>query len=216
MSPMPPLNNLLAGEDYARLPGNVPGPGGDSGRAAKDGSRAAGAGLLAGDEIYHPKYGFGTVHSLVRRDRIDPIHKTASALAESDHTEDYYEIYLAAGGTLMVPVGRAEGAGLRRLTGGMELVTAGLCSPADSLPANFRERAAVLRVREQGDGPEALIHSVRDMLAQSRGRALSRGEQIWLDKCCQRLSTEAALVDRIPMFQARAAILEVVGALRVY
>jgi RNA polymerase-interacting CarD/CdnL/TRCF family regulator len=206
---MPPLNNPSQREDYPRLAGNDRWP-------EEDAGRAAGAGLLAGDEIFHPKYGFGTVHSLLRRDRIDPIHQNASAAPESDHTEDYYEIYLAAGGTLMVPVGRAEGAGLRRLSGSMELVTAGLCSPADSLPANFRERAAALRLREQGDGPAALIHSVRDMLAQSRGRALSRGEQIWLDKSCQRLSTEAALVDRIPMFQARAAILEVVSTLRVY
>jgi RNA polymerase-interacting CarD/CdnL/TRCF family regulator len=61
-----------------------------------------------------------------------------------------------------------------------------------------------------------LTNSVRDMLAQSRGRTLSTGEKTWLDKSCQRLSTEAALVDRIPMFEARAAILEVVRALSVH
>jgi RNA polymerase-interacting CarD/CdnL/TRCF family regulator len=172
--------------------------------------------LLPGDEVFHPKYGFGTVHSLMRHDRIHPIHETTSADTESDRTEDYYDVHLAEGGTLLIPVGRAECSGLRRLTSGLEAVRAGLCSPAQSLPANFRERAAVLRAREQGAEPGALTHSVRDMLAQSRGRTLSTGEKTWLDKSCQRLSTEAALVDRIPMFEARAAILEVVRALSVH
>ena len=172
--------------------------------------------LLPGEPIFHPKFGFGTVHSLTRRDRIHPIHEPISPEAEPDRTEDYYDIHLAEGGTLLVPVSRAERVGLRRLTDGIEAVKAGLCSPAQSLPANFRERAAVLRIREQLAEPAALAHSVRDMLAQSRGRALSTGEKTWLDKSCQRLSTEAALVDRIPMFQARAAILEVVRALSVH
>ena len=159
--------------------------------------------LVPGDPVFHPKYGFGTVHSLTRRDRINPIHEPTSVDAASDRTEDYYDIRLQEGGTLLVPVSRAASVGLRRLTSGVEAVKAGLCSPAQSLPTSFRERAAVLRSREQLAEPGALAHSVRDMLAQSRGRTLSAGEKTWLDTACQRLSTEAALVDHIPMFQAQ-------------
>ncbi len=171
--------------------------------------------LEAGDAVFHPKYGFGTVNSLTRRDRVNPIHEPTLADAASDRTEDYYDIRLEEGGTLLVPVSRAESVGLRRLISGIEAVKAGLCSPAQSLPTGFRERAAVLRSREQLDEPGALAHSVRDMLAQSRSRTLSAGEKTWLDKSCQRLSTEAGLVDHIPMFEARAAILEVVRGLSI-
>jgi RNA polymerase-interacting CarD/CdnL/TRCF family regulator len=171
--------------------------------------------LVPGDPVFHPKYGFGTVHSLTRRDRIHPIQEPTTADAASDRTEDYYDILLEEGGTLLVPVSRAASVGLRRLTSGLEAVKAGLCSPAQSLPTSSRERAAVLRLREQLAEPAALVHSVRDVLAQSRSRTLSAGEKAWLGTACQRLSTEAALVDHIPRFQAQAAILEVVRELSV-
>jgi RNA polymerase-interacting CarD/CdnL/TRCF family regulator len=162
--------------------------------------------LGPGDPIFHPKHGFGTIHSLTRRDRIHPIHEPTMDDFGSDRTEDYYDIHLAEGGTLLVPVGRAELVGLRRLINGVKEVRASLYSQAQSLPDEFRKRAAVLRIREQLPEPGALARSVRDMLAQSRGRTLSAGERTWLDKSCQRLSTEAGIVDRIPMFEARAAI----------
>jgi RNA polymerase-interacting CarD/CdnL/TRCF family regulator len=166
---------------------------------------------VTGDPVFHPRYGFGTVHSLTRRDRVHPIHEPTIAEANSDGTEDYYDIHLVEGGTLLVPVSRAESVGLRRLTNGIEAVRACLGSPAQSLPAKPRERAAVLRVREQLSEPEALAYAVRDMLAQSQGRTLSAGEQTWLDKACQRLSMEIALVDHIRLSEARAAVWEVVG-----
>lgn len=166
--------------------------------------------LAPGDPIFHPKYGFGTVHSMTRRDQVRPIHEPTAAEAASDGTEDYYDIRLKDGGTLLVPVSRAGSVGLRRLTDGVEAVRAALCSPAQTLPANFRQRAAELRLREQIDEPAALVHSVRDLLAQSKDRTLSAGEKRWLDKSCQRLSTEAALVDSITMNEAYAAIWAVV------
>jgi RNA polymerase-interacting CarD/CdnL/TRCF family regulator len=169
--------------------------------------------LCQGDPIFHPKYGFGTVHSLTRRDRTRPSHEPSTTDAESDRTEDYYDIHLVEGGTLLVPVDRAESVGLRRLTNGIEAVKASLCSPARSLPASFRERAAVLRTREQLAEPAALADSVRDMLAQSRGRSLSAGEKTWLDNSCERLSMEAALVDHIARAEARAAIWAAVNQL---
>src|SRR5512142_3317897 len=117
--------------------------------------------LAAGDPIFHPKFGFGTVHSLTRRDRVHPIHEPTLAEADSDCTEDYYDIHLAEGGTLLLPVRQAERVGLRRLTIGVDEVKASLYSQAESLPAEFRQRAAVLRMRELLPEPGALARSVR-------------------------------------------------------
>jgi RNA polymerase-interacting CarD/CdnL/TRCF family regulator len=161
--------------------------------------------------VFHPKYGFGTVHGLTRRDRAHPFSEPTLADAESDRTEDYYDINLTAGGTLLVPVNRAESVGLRRLTNGIEEVKASLASPAQSLPVNPRERAGVLRTRELLLKPEALAHCVRDMLAHSHGRPLSASEQVWLEKACLRLSTEVALVDRVSPEQARSAVWGVIA-----
>lgn len=169
--------------------------------------------LEPGTPVFHPKYGFGTIHTLTRHDRSHPIDNPTAAEAASDRTEDYYDIDLEGGGTLLVPAHRAETLGLRRLTNGVEAVKASLHSPAESLPANFRERASVLRAREQTAEPAALAYSVRDLLAQSRGRTLSASEKAWLDKSCQRLSTEAALVDHISVYEARAAIWNLVTQL---
>jgi RNA polymerase-interacting CarD/CdnL/TRCF family regulator len=167
--------------------------------------------LEPGDPVFHPRYGFGTVNTLTRRDRVHPIHEPTVADANSDRTEDYYDIQLVEGGTLLVPVSRADSVGLRRLSNGIDAVRACLCTPAQTLPTNPRERAAVLRTRELLFEPEALAYSVRDMLAQSHGRPLSAGEQTWLDKACHRLSAEVALVDHISLAQARAAVWEAVS-----
>ena len=78
------------------------------------------------------------------------------------------------------------------------------------MPANERPSSgARVRLAGQPHWP----HSVRDMLAQSRGRTLSISEKAWLDKSCKHLSTEAALVDRISRAQAYAAIWEAVNQL---
>ncbi len=167
-----------------------------------------------GDLVFHPKFGLGTVNALTRRDRIDPVGGPLSAEAGAEKTEECYEIELVEGGSLQVPVSRAEGAGLRRASSGVKEVKARLRSSAESLPAEARERAAELRTREQLLEPEALANSVRDMLAQSRGRALSNSERVWLEKACLRLSAEAALVDRVSLLEARSAIWAVITELR--
>jgi RNA polymerase-interacting CarD/CdnL/TRCF family regulator len=170
--------------------------------------------LGPGDPVFHPRFGLGTVRTLTSRERIHPLGEPAGSDARSERTEDYYDIELVEGGTLQVPVGRADSVGLRRASNGIEEVMASLRSSAESLPTDARERAAVLRTRGQLLDPEALACSVRDMVAQSRGRTLSAGERTWLDKACQRLSAEAALVDRISVVQARSAVWEVVAQLR--
>jgi RNA polymerase-interacting CarD/CdnL/TRCF family regulator len=169
--------------------------------------------LSPGDQIFHPQHGFGTISSLMRRDPRYPIQEVVTGEGASDQIQDYYDIELMGGGTLLVPVGRAERVGLRPLTNGVDAVTICLRSPARSLPGDARQRAAELWARGQNGEPTALAASVRDMLAQSRGRALTASEKTWLDKSCERLTTEAALVDRISRAQARDAIWEAVNQL---
>jgi len=166
--------------------------------------------LSPGDQIFHPKHGFGTISRLTRRDPLHPIQDEASG-SVSDQAEDYYDIQLMSGGTLLVPVGRAERVGLRPLTNGVDAVTICLHSPARSLPGDARQRSFELRERGQNGEPTALAASVRDMLAQSRGRSLTASEKAWLDKSFERLTTEAALVDRISRSEAHAAIWEAVN-----
>jgi RNA polymerase-interacting CarD/CdnL/TRCF family regulator len=169
--------------------------------------------LDPGDLIHHPTHGFGTITGLTRRDPLHPMQEVVAAGDMSGQAQDYYDIELMDGGTLLVPVSRAERVGLRLLTNGVDEITTCLHSPAQSLPDDARKRAAELWARGQVGEPIALAASVRDMLAQSRGRALSTSEKAWLDKSCGRLSIEAALVDRIPRAQAHAAIWEAVNQL---
>ena len=166
--------------------------------------------LDPGDLIFHPKHGFGTIIGLTRRDPLYPIREGVSETI-SDQEQDYYDIQLMDGGTLLVPVSRAERVGLRPLTNGVDAVTICLRSPAESLPADSRKRAAELWTRGQIAEPTALAATVRDMLVQSRGRTLTASEKTWLAKSCERLSIEAALVDRISRSQAHAAIWEAVN-----
>jgi RNA polymerase-interacting CarD/CdnL/TRCF family regulator len=169
--------------------------------------------LRPGDPIFHPMHGFGTVHGLTRRDPAYPIREVVAGEATSGQEEDYYDIELQGNGTLLVPVSRAESVGLRLLTNGLAAITACLFAPAQSLPEDPRERAAVLRARGRSLEPTALAGSVRDMLAQSRGRNLWPTEKTWLDNSCERLSTEAALVDGIARPEAREAIRNAVDQL---
>jgi RNA polymerase-interacting CarD/CdnL/TRCF family regulator len=169
--------------------------------------------LGPGDQIFHPKHGFGTISGLTRRDPLHPIQDVTAGEGVSDRAQDYYDIELMQGGTLLVPVGSAERLGLRPLTNGVDTIRICLRSPARSLPEDARQRAFELRTRGQNGEPSALAASVRDMLAQSRGRVLTGSERAWLDKSCERLAIEAALVDRISRSQAHDAIWEAVNQL---
>lgn len=169
--------------------------------------------LQLGDLVFHPRFGFGAVRDVTRRARVQPASEPAPAATPVDATEEYYDIQLDEGGTLWVPVNRAQSVGLRRLSLGVAAIKEKLSSPAQELPANFRERAEALRQRGQRAEPAAFVNAVRDMLAQSRGRTLSAGEKSWLAKSCQRLSTEAARVDQISIYDAEDAIEAVVRKL---
>lgn len=166
-----------------------------------------------GDLIFHPKNGCGAIRSLMRRDPFQPSQNGVAGEAMPGQTQDYYHIQLLDGGTMYVPVNRAERLGLRLLTNGLEVVTACMHSTPRSLPRDGRERAAELLARSQLAEPAALAAAVRDFVAQSRGRALTASETTWLRKSCERLSIEASLVDSIPKAQAFNAIWETVKQL---
>jgi RNA polymerase-interacting CarD/CdnL/TRCF family regulator len=157
--------------------------------------------LQAGDRVYHPRYGFGVVENLVQR------HSVAVVLdGVLSQLEEYYEIMLQEGGSLLVPAARANDLGLRRLTNGLSVIEGCLRSQAEGLPEKTRDRVSALRARSQDPEPTALPHAVRDLVAQSHGRELTASEKSWLDKACERLITEVALVDEISTSEARVAI----------
>jgi RNA polymerase-interacting CarD/CdnL/TRCF family regulator len=169
--------------------------------------------LSPGDLIFHPKNGCGTIRSLTRRDPFRPGRGGEAGEAVPDQAQDYYDIHLLDGGTMFVPVSRAERLGLRLLTNGIDVIRVCMHSPPRNLPRDGRERAAELLARSQMGEPTALAAAVRDLVAQSRGRALSASETTWLRKSCERLSIEAALVDGISRAQAYDAIWETVKQL---
>ena len=162
--------------------------------------------LGPGDLIFHPRHGFGTIHGLTRRDPLHPIEDGASE-GVSEQTLAYYDIQLMDGGTLLVPVSRAELVGLRLLTNGVDAITICLHSPAQSLPADARNaRPSCGRGFRLASRPRRLLGS---RYGGTESRSSTHGQrEAWLDKSCERLSIEAALVDRISRSQAHAAILE--------
>jgi len=166
-----------------------------------------------GDLIFHPKNGCGAIRSLTRRDPFRPGQGGEAGEAVQDQRQDYYDILLLDGGTMYVPVSRSERLGLRLLTNGIDVIKVCMHSPPRSLPQDGRERAAELQARSQMAEPTALVAAVRDLVVQSRGRALTASETTWLRKSCERLSIEASLVDSIPKAQAFDAIWETVKKL---
>lgn len=51
-----------------------------------------------------------------------------------------------------------------------------------------------------------LVLAVRDLARYGRKRSLTPGDKRWLSRACERLSSEAAMVDAIDVAEARAAI----------
>jgi RNA polymerase-interacting CarD/CdnL/TRCF family regulator len=149
--------------------------------------------LKAGDQVFHPMYGFGVVEGMLTRD-------------QAGQPADYYGVRLSAGGVLSVPVARADAVGLRRVVNGFKKIVACLHSPARPLPDNDRQRIVELKARWQSPQPGALAEAMRDLLARSRVRSLTPADKKWLANACDRLSDEAARVDAIEVAEARAMI----------
>jgi len=160
--------------------------------------------LAAGDQVFHPMYGFGVVEGMTTRDTTGQVGQKS----------DYYGVRLSDGGILSVPVARAEALGLRRVVNSLAAIMACLRSPAHPLPDDDRQRVIELKARWQSPQPAALAQAVRDLLGRSRTRNLTPNDKKWLANACERLSAEAALVDVIELAETRAAIQRAVEQLK--
>lgn len=157
--------------------------------------------LQIGDEVIHPRYGFGTVESLLAHDR------------EGTPVE-YYVVRLADGGVLSVPTAGAAALGLRRLVYGVAALLAMLRGTAMPLPEHPRQRGMELSARWTSPESAALACGVRDLLGHARRFGLKGSELQWLKRACERLGGEAARVDGVTHATARAAITEEVTRLK--
>ncbi len=149
--------------------------------------------LQIGDQVIHPRYGFGTVEGV-------QVHEHDGAPVQ------YYEIRLADRGQLSVPVAQAAALGLRRLVNGVAATLALLRETAGPLPDHARQRSIELSARWVAPEPNALASGVRDLLAFARKSGLKGSDQQWLTRAYERLGTEAAQVDGITPASARSAI----------
>jgi len=157
--------------------------------------------LQPGDRISHPMYGLGVVEGM-------------TTLDQAGQATDFYRVRLSRGSMLTVPVDRAQALGLRLVVNGLAITVACLRDSMRPLPDNDRERVVQLQACWQAPQPAALAGAVRDLMGRSRTRRLTPGDKRWLASACERLSAEAALVDAIDLFQARAAIQQEVALLK--
>ena len=157
--------------------------------------------LQPGDRISHPMYGLGVVEGM-------------TTLDQGGQATDFYRVRLSHGSMLTVPVNRAQALGLRLIVNGLAITVACLRAPIRPLPDNDRERVVQLQACWQAPQPAALAGAVRDLMGRSRTRRLTPGDKRWLANACERLSAEAALVDAIDLFQARATIQQEVDLLK--
>ena len=157
--------------------------------------------LQQGDRISHPMYGLGVVEGM-------------TTLDQGGRATDFYRVRLSRGAMLTVPVDRAQALGLRLVVNGLAITVACLHDSIHPLPDNDRERVVQLQACWQAPQPAALAGAVRDLMGRSRTRRLTPGDKRWLANACERLSAEAALVDAIDLFQARATIQQEVALLK--
>lgn len=157
--------------------------------------------LRSGDRVFHPMYGFGVIENLTTRD-------------QAGQTIDFYGIRLTDGSVLSVPVARAESLGLRPIANSLANIVASLHSQARPLPDDDRQRVLELRARWQAPQPTALAHAVRDLLNRGRTCKLTPADKKWLTSACERLSAEAALVDKIDLSQARTIVQQEIDRFR--
>ncbi len=146
-----------------------------------------------GDRVFHPIYGLGVVEGLTTRN-------------QADRRIECYGIRISDGGTLLVPVDRAEALGLRPIVNSLAGIVACLHSPPQSLPDDDRLRFTELKSRSQAPESLALTRTVRDLLNRGRANRLTPADHRWLDSACERLSAEAAWVDEVELDHARTII----------
>ncbi len=150
------------------------------------------------DKVYHPRSGFGVVRSVQKSDLMG-------------ECAAYYEVGLIAGGTLWVPVARAEENGLRPLVNSLGMIVAELHTEASPLPENGRQRMSELNARWLDVDPVVLVQTVRDLADCGRSHPLTASERKWLARAVERLSVEASLLDADDVASASARIWSELG-----
>lgn len=157
--------------------------------------------LQPGDKVSHPVYGLGVIEQVTWLDQ------------DSQATE-VYNIRISRQAMLTVPVERAEAIGLRLAVNGMAQIARCLRAAAQPLPSDARERMTELHTRGQAVRSDSLARTVCDLLGHGRTYRLTPADKRWLQQACDRLSSEAALVDSIDPFKARALIQQEVDLIR--
>ena len=157
--------------------------------------------LQSGDRISHPMYGLGMVEGV-------------TTFNQDGRATDFYNVRLSRGDMLTVPVDRAEGLGLRRIVNSLATVVACLRTPAHPLSDNDRERVDELKACWHAPQAAAVTEAVRDLMGRSHTHKLTPNDKRWLANACERLSAEAATVDAIDLFRARAAIQQEIDSLK--
>ena len=118
--------------------------------------------LAAGDQVFHPMYGFGVVEGMTTRDTTGQVGQKS----------DYYGVRLSDGGILSVPVARAEALGLRRVVNSLAAIMACLRSPAHPLPDDDRQRVIELKARWQSPQPAVIKEQVQVIILASNRHSL--------------------------------------------
>ena len=157
--------------------------------------------LQPGDRISHPTYGLGVVEGTTTFD-------------QDGRATEFYSVRLTRDSLLTVPVDRAQALGLRLIVNGLAVIVACLRTPIHPLPDNDRERVVWLKACWRAPQPEALAEGVRDLMGRSRTYRLTPADERWLASACERMSAEAALVDAIDLFRARAAVQQEIDLLK--
>ena len=145
-----------------------------------------------GDRVVYPMHGAGVVEAIEEREILG-------------RSQQYYIMRLPLDGLrVMIPVGGADGSGLRQVIGSEDLprVLAVLSGEASGMSANWshRYRANAEKLRS-GDIFE-VAEVVRNLTLRDREKGLSAGERKMLDSARQILVSEVVLSRDIPETEA--------------
>lgn len=147
------------------------------------------------DRVVHPLHGVGTVVRLAAR------------RFEAGASRLYYEILLATGATLWVPVD-SKGGGLRRLMGKGELARYRnlLSGQPKPLAADHKQRQWDVSARLRAGTLRARCEVVRDLTAYSWKKPLCQSSAVLLRRAQLALDEEWSAVAGIPVEEAARQI----------